>query len=176
MRGQQTKDLRFPASIRTDFGFKIRFKSARSAQANSALKIQTNPRKRSFGRNSPSWPAVPRFVTPEQGTGKWDESARRDRRSAAAAGHNHSASERTVHSEVDRRMGRRILSRSVHLRKFLERHLAGGSMALLRNRAAASGDVMNLIRSRATVSFFETLRTATPKWPYSISSGGKGPR
>src|SRR5437867_9309410 len=117
LRGQQTKDLRFPASIRTDFGFKIRFKSARSAQANSALKIQTNPGKRSFGRNSP-----------------------------------------------------------VVLRKFLERHLAGGSMALLRNRAAASGDVMNLIRSRATVSFFETLRTATPKWPYSISSGGKGPR
>src|SRR5437867_2302230 len=120
LRGQQTKDLRFPASIRTDVGFKIRFKSARSAQANSALKIQ--------------------------------------------------------HSEVDRRMGRRILSRSVHLRKFVELYLAGGSMALLRNRAAASGDVMNLIRSRATVSFFETLRTATPKWPYSISSGGKGPR
>src|SRR5713226_2732746 len=60
--------------------------------------------------------------------------------------------------------------------QFFERHLAGGSMALLRNSAAASGDVMNLIRSRATASFFETLRTATPKWPYSIRSGGKGPR
>src|SRR5438093_1984580 len=56
------------------------------------------------------------------------------------------------------------------------RYLAGGSMALLRNSAAASGDVMNLIRSRTTASFFETLRTATPKRPYSISSGGKGPR
>src|SRR5437867_7976784 len=37
LRGQQTKDLRFQASIRTDFGFKIRFKSARSGQANSAV-------------------------------------------------------------------------------------------------------------------------------------------
>ena len=44
-------------------------------------------------------------------------------------------------------------------------------MALLRN-SAASGEVINLINSRATASFFETLRTATPKWPYLISSGG----
>ena len=36
-------------------------------------------------------------------------------------------------------------------------------MALLRNNAAPSGDAVNLMKSRATASFFDTLRNAMPK-------------
>src|SRR5262249_12063010 len=61
-------------------------------------------------------------------------------------------------------------------REYFDSHFSGGCMALFRKSASASGDVMNLIRSRAAASFLVTLRTPTPKWPYSMSSAGKGPR
>src|SRR5215475_6371887 len=53
---------------------------------------------------------------------------------------------------------------------------AGGSIALLRISGAASGEVANAMNAFAVSGSFETVRTPRPKRPYSIRSGGNGPR